>query len=417
MAHCRPGGRAEVVSGPGAVNILVTWTQPSSSGTIRLSSPNGLTTLNVTVAPTFLSGTITAGQNQNINYYLTPATINCSAASGGTCFAPNFVYQWQQSPDNINYINVDGATSQNLSFSTGATQTTYYKRFVTETTTNQTGYSNVASVILNPPNPILPVVGGSVTPSSQFINYNTNTASLSSTGVTGGTYTYTFQWQGYLAAVAVGRGRSLLRTHHRRLCRIREQFGIPIGKFEGIEEPLARIAGTAYLIDAARRLTCAALNQGIHPAVISGIMKLHATERMRTAVDDAMDVHGGKASSTGRRTIWVRSIARCRSDHRGRRQHHDPQPDRVRAGPIRAHPYLLEEMNALGDPTDRGSTLRQGVLETCRPQLQDPVPRVGPSWTGGMFAPAPADAGDATRSIASSRATRRPSRFAPTWRF
>ena len=190
------GGTSGSHLGPGAVNILVTWTQPSSSGTIRLSSPNGLTTLNVTVAPTFLSGTITAGQNQNINYYLTPATINCSAASGGTCFAPNFVYQWQQSPDNINYINVDGATSQNLSFSTGATQTTYYKRFVTETTTNQTGYSNVASVILNPPNPILPVVGGSVTPSSQFINYNTNTASLSSTGVTGGTYTYTFQWQG-----------------------------------------------------------------------------------------------------------------------------------------------------------------------------------------------------------------------------
>ncbi|WP_436424412.1 acyl-CoA dehydrogenase family protein, partial [Enterococcus faecium] len=77
--------------------------------------------------------------------------------------------------------------------------------------------------------------------------------------------------------------------------RIREQFHVPIGKFEGIEEPLARIAGTAYQLDAARRLTCGALNQGIHPAVVSGIMKLHATERLRITVDDAMDIHGGKA--------------------------------------------------------------------------------------------------------------------------
>ena len=54
-------------------------------------------------------------------------------------------------------------------------------------------------------------------------------------------------------------------AHHGAYARIREQFGISIGKFEGIEEPLARIAGTAYLLDAARRLACAALNQGIIP--------------------------------------------------------------------------------------------------------------------------------------------------------
>jgi len=90
-------------------------------------------------------------------------------------------------------------------------------------------------------------------------------------------------------------------------------FNVPIGKFEGIEEPLARIAGTAYLLDAARRLTCAALNQGHHPAVISGIMKLHATERMRVAFDDAMDIHGGKAVMTAHRITSAISIVRCRS--------------------------------------------------------------------------------------------------------
>jgi acyl-CoA dehydrogenase len=116
-------------------------------------------------------------------------------------------------------------------------------------------------------------------------------------------------WKMLMTALAAGRGISLpslsaagaayaARTTG-AYARIREQFNVPIGKFEGIEEPLARIAGTAYLLDAARRLTCAALNQGRHPAVISGIMKLHATERMRIAIDDAMDIHGGKAVIDG----------------------------------------------------------------------------------------------------------------------
>src|SRR5207253_2671751 len=132
---------------------------------------------------------------QTINYGTVPAAINCAVPSGGTCSTPNYVYQWQSSPDNVNFANMSGATSQNLTFSAGATQTAYYRRFVTETTSNSTGYSNSASVILNPPNPILPVNGGSVTPSSQNINYNTAAATLSSTGVSGGTYTYSFQWQ------------------------------------------------------------------------------------------------------------------------------------------------------------------------------------------------------------------------------
>src|SRR5207245_5843154 len=112
-------------------------------------------------------------------------------------------------------------------------------------------------------------------------------------------------WKMLMTALAAGRGISLpslsaagasyaARTTG-AYAPIREQFGISIGKFEGIEEPLARIAGTAYLLDAARRLTCAALNQGHHPAVISGIMKLHDTERMRIAIEEAMDIHAGKS--------------------------------------------------------------------------------------------------------------------------
>jgi RHS repeat-associated protein len=186
------GGSSGSHSGPGVASVLITWT---NSGTITLTSPAGYTTYNVTVAPTFSAGSISSGKSQTINYNTVPATINCNAASGGTCSSPNYVYQWQSSPDNVNYINISGVTSQNLSFSAGATQTAYYRRFVTETVSNNTGYSDVASVILNPPNPILPVGGGSVTPSTQNINYNTAPVTLSSTGVSGGTYTYTYQWQ------------------------------------------------------------------------------------------------------------------------------------------------------------------------------------------------------------------------------
>src|SRR5688572_17297463 len=81
--------------------------------------------------------------------------------------------------------------------------------------------------------------------------------------------------------------------------RVRSQFKLPIGKFEGVEEPLARIGGSTYLMDATRRLTMAALDMGEKPSVISAICKYHMTERMRQIVNDAMDIHGGKGIMMG----------------------------------------------------------------------------------------------------------------------
>src|SRR5712675_1726858 len=168
-------------------------------------------------------------------------------------------------------------------------------------------------------------------------------------------------WKMLMTALAAGRGISLpslsaagaayaARTTG-AYARIREQFNVPIGKFEGIEEPLARIAGTAYLLDAARRLTCAALNQGRHPAVISGIMKLHATERMRIAIDDAMDIHGGKAVIDGPQ------------NYMGNLYRSVPVGITVEGaniltrnliifgqGAVRCHPFVLKEMNAAKNP-------------------------------------------------------------------
>ncbi len=81
--------------------------------------------------------------------------------------------------------------------------------------------------------------------------------------------------------------------------RIRKQFNLPIGKFEGVEEALTRIAGLTYMMDAGGRLTCAALDQGEKPSVVSAILKYHNTEAMRQVLNDAMDIHGGKGICMG----------------------------------------------------------------------------------------------------------------------
>jgi acyl-CoA dehydrogenase len=80
---------------------------------------------------------------------------------------------------------------------------------------------------------------------------------------------------------------------------IREQFNLPIGRFGGIEEPLARIAGYSYLMNAARVLTCGAIDAGHRPAVISAVVKAYLTEGMRARVADAMDILAGAGICRG----------------------------------------------------------------------------------------------------------------------
>ena len=82
---------------------------------------------------------------------------------------------------------------------------------------------------------------------------------------------------------------------------VRKQFGISIGQFEGIEEPLARITGLSYLMEAARIFTCGAVDSGLKPAVVSAIAKYNQTELARKACNDAMDILGGAAISRGPR--------------------------------------------------------------------------------------------------------------------
>jgi len=130
--------------------------------------------------------------------------------------------------------------------------------------------------------------------------------------------------------------------------RIRKQFNLPIGEFEGIQEPLARMAGETYILDAARKVTNAALDNGEKPAVISAILKYELTERMRRIVNDGMDIQGGSGICMGTRNYLGRlyqvipvSITVEGANILTRTMMIFGQ------GAIRCHPYIQKEMAAL----------------------------------------------------------------------
>ena len=116
-------------------------------------------------------------------------------------------------------------------------------------------------------------------------------------------------WRMLMECLAAGRSISLPAQSiaAAKLCarvtgayaRIRQQFSTPIGKFEGVEEALARIGGNAYMMDAARVMTAGAVDLGEKPSVPSANVKYHMTERMRAVINDAMDIHGGKGICLG----------------------------------------------------------------------------------------------------------------------
>src|SRR6185369_6651358 len=83
--------------------------------------------------------------------------------------------------------------------------------------------------------------------------------------------------------------------------RIRRQFNVSIGQFEGVSDVMARMAGRSYIMDAARSVTAGAIDGGEKPSVPSAMLKYHLTEMARTVANDAMDVHGGKGIMLGPR--------------------------------------------------------------------------------------------------------------------
>jgi len=132
--------------------------------------------------------------------------------------------------------------------------------------------------------------------------------------------------------------------------RVRKQFKMPIGYFEGIEEVLARLAGNLYRDDATRRLTVTALMLGERPSVLTAIAKAYLTESNRRAINEAMDVHGGKGIMKGPRnylqtaySILPIGITVEGANILTRSMIIFGQ------GAIRAHPYILQEMQSARD--------------------------------------------------------------------
>lgn len=106
-----------------------------------------------------------------------------------------------------------------------------------------------------------------------------------------------------LPSLSVGAAQMSLRATS-AYSLVREQFGLNIGRFEGIRERLVRVTSNAYAMNATRLLTCGAIDAGEKPSVLSGIAKAYLTEGMRDSVNDAMDILAGAAICRGPRNIF-----------------------------------------------------------------------------------------------------------------
>lgn len=169
-----------------------------------------------------------------------------------------------------------------------------------------------------------------------------------------------------LPALSTGAGKLVCRATG-AYARVRRQFKTAIGKFEGVEEALARMAGYTYVMDAARTMTLGYVDRGERPSVISAMVKYHLTERMRTVVNDAMDVQGGSAICMGPRNYLARvyqaipiSITVEGANILTRSLIIFGQ------GAVRCHPYILKEMQAAlakdGAAFDRALFSHMGYL-------------------------------------------------------
>ena len=171
--------------------------------------------------------------------------------------------------------------------------------------------------------------------------------------------------------------------------RVRQQFKTPIGKFEGIEEPLARIGGHTYLMDACRTITAGALDMGEKPSVLSAISKYHMTERMRIVINDAMDIHGGKGICLGP------------NNYLGRAYQMIPVAITVEGaniltrsliifgqGAIRCHPWVLKEMKAAGE--DSLEKFDEAFWEHIKFTVSNAARSMWTGISGGRGLPSPA---------------------------
>ncbi len=194
-----------------------------------------------------------------------------------------------------------------------------------------------------------------------------------------------------LPASSVGGAKALSR-YTGAYARVRSQFRTPIGRLEGVEDALGRIAANAYMMDAVRVMTAGAVDAGEKPSVISAIVKYHMTERIREIVNHAMDIHGGKGICLGP------------NNYVGRGYQVIPVGITVEGaniltrsliifgqGAIRCHPYVLREMRAAKDLKDDAASREFDAAFTSHigHTLSNGVRAFVHSLTGSRLAAAP----------------------------
>ncbi|NCB13715.1 MAG: DUF1974 domain-containing protein, partial [Erysipelotrichia bacterium] len=167
-------------------------------------------------------------------------------------------------------------------------------------------------------------------------------------------------WQMLVESLSIGRGISLpsVSLGGSKLalnvvasyCQLREQFGLSINHFEGVEEKIAKIAAFTYMLNASRNYTLDAIDDGHKPGVINSVMKYHATEKFRTVINDAMDVLGGSAIIRGQNNLLAHayfaipiSITVEGANILTRNLMQFGQ------GLIKSHPYIYTQINALNN--------------------------------------------------------------------
>lgn len=194
-----------------------------------------------------------------------------------------------------------------------------------------------------------------------------------------------------LPASAIGGGK-ILAYASGAYARIRKQFNLPIGYFEGIEEVLARIAANTYMMDAARSFAASVIDQGEKPSVASAIVKYHVTELGRQVANDAMDLHGGKTICLGPK------------NYLGRGYESIPIAITVEGaniltrnliifgqGVMRCHPYVLIEYEAARDHNKKAGLKRfdQAVVQHAGFTISNIFRTFLLSLTGSYIATAP----------------------------
>jgi hypothetical protein len=166
MQVCLQGGTLVTQSGACTANgaplssLLVTWNPGVSQGSINLSSTAGNFSLALSVTTPLQAGAIiTTNKAQAVGYNTAASAIRCGADIGGSCH-PNYTHQWQQSLDAVNWMDITGATGQDLPAIPVLRQTRFFRRKTLETGSGSIAYSDIATVQIGapPPGTILPII-------------------------------------------------------------------------------------------------------------------------------------------------------------------------------------------------------------------------------------------------------------------